>query len=120
MGDGLVDLWIDGKVHRVPHAVLAHVNFLTSLNARLAHVATVSRSAARDLLNGMKIMPQFHWTAAAKEELLLAIREGSALREEVKQRYEISEEELAGWERAYAQHGVKGLSARKLRRGEGR
>lgn len=30
------DLWIDGRVYRVPKEVAAHVRFLSDLNARFA------------------------------------------------------------------------------------
>jgi hypothetical protein len=49
------------------------------------------------------------WSSRRKAAVVVAIRDGSLAREEAHQRYMLSEEELAGWEAAFASRGLRGL-----------
>src|SRR6516225_459419 len=49
------------------------------------------------------------WSSRRKAAVLVAVRTGVMTREEARQRYLISEEELAGWEVAFDRAGIPGL-----------
>jgi Protein of unknown function (DUF1153) len=55
------------------------------------------------------------WTSGRKAEIVVAIERGLITTEEAKRRYELSDEELAAWTRAYATYGRYGLHVTKLR-----
>jgi hypothetical protein len=52
--------------------------------------------------------------ARRKAAVVAAVRQGMITREEACRRYELSEEELASWQRAFEAHGVNGLRATHL------
>jgi Protein of unknown function (DUF1153) len=54
------------------------------------------------------------WTIRRKAAVLAAIRAGIITREEVCGRYQLSEEELLSWERAFEAHGLGGLRVTRL------
>jgi Protein of unknown function (DUF1153) len=54
------------------------------------------------------------WTIRRKAAVLAAIRTGLITREEVYRRYQLSEEELFSWERAFEAHGLGGLRVTRL------
>jgi hypothetical protein len=49
------------------------------------------------------------WSSRRKAAVVVAIRTGVITREEACRRYLLSEEELAGWERAFDRSGIPGL-----------
>jgi transposase-like protein len=55
------------------------------------------------------------WVARRKAVVLRAIRSGAISVEEACRRYELSEEELLAWQRAFEAHGLPGLRASRLR-----
>jgi transposase-like protein len=55
------------------------------------------------------------WVARRKAAVLRAIRSGAISVEEACRRYELSEEELLAWQRAFEAHGLPGLRASRLR-----
>jgi Protein of unknown function (DUF1153) len=60
------------------------------------------------------------WTIRRKAAVVIAIANAVITREEVCRRYQISEEELASWERAYQTHGLPGLRSTRLQQYRGR
>ncbi|MBV9374086.1 MAG: DUF1153 domain-containing protein [Alphaproteobacteria bacterium] len=54
------------------------------------------------------------WVARRKAAVLAALREGAITLEEACRRYELSEEELQSWQRAFDAHGLPGLRATRL------
>lgn len=54
------------------------------------------------------------WVARRKAAVLAALRSGALTIEEARQRYELSEEELRAWQRAFDAHGLPGLRATRL------
>ena len=54
------------------------------------------------------------WTAPRKAAVLEALRSGNLTVEEACQRYALSVEELAAWERHFERHGVYGLHATRV------
>lgn len=54
------------------------------------------------------------WVTRRKAEVVAAVRSGILTLEDACQRYELSKEEFAGWERLYERHGVKGLRTTRL------
>jgi len=55
------------------------------------------------------------WVARRKAAVLRALRSGAISMEEACRRYELSEEELLAWQRAFEVHGLPGLRASRLR-----
>jgi transposase-like protein len=55
------------------------------------------------------------WTARRKAALVEAVREGRVSRHLALKAHDLSEEELAAWERAWLAHGVAGLASTKNR-----
>jgi hypothetical protein len=55
------------------------------------------------------------WTAARKEEVVVAVWRGEIAREAALVRYELSDEELTAWERAVRTRGREGLKVRAAR-----
>jgi hypothetical protein len=49
------------------------------------------------------------WSSRRKAAVVIAIRSGNIARMEARTRYALSEEELAGWEIAFARRGILGL-----------
>jgi Protein of unknown function (DUF1153) len=49
------------------------------------------------------------WSSRRKAAVVVATRAGAITREEARQRYVLSNEELAGWEAAFDKNGVPGL-----------
>jgi hypothetical protein len=60
------------------------------------------------------------WTIRRKAAVLNAIANGVLTREEACQRYQLSEEELASWQRIYEAHGLPGLRSTRLQQYRGR
>jgi transposase len=60
------------------------------------------------------------WTIRRKAAVVIAVSTGALTREEVYQRYQISEEELLSWQRAYEAHGLPGLRSTRLQQYRGR
>jgi hypothetical protein len=54
------------------------------------------------------------WVARRKAVVVNAVRSGAVTLEEVCRRYELSEEEFLGWQRAIEAHGVAGLRVTRL------
>ena len=54
------------------------------------------------------------WVARRKAVVVNAVRSGAITLEEVCRRYELSEEEFLGWQRAIEAHGVAGLRVTRL------
>ncbi len=49
------------------------------------------------------------WVARRKESVVRGVQAGLIDREEAIARYDLSDEEFAGWERGMAEHGTNGL-----------
>src|SRR5215469_9528519 len=54
------------------------------------------------------------WVARRKAAVLAALRSGAITIEEASRRYELSEEEIGAWQRAFDAHGLPGLRATRL------
>jgi transposase-like protein len=54
------------------------------------------------------------WTIRRKAAVVSAVAAGEIAREEVCHRYQISEEELLSWQRAYESYGLPGLRSTRL------
>jgi len=54
------------------------------------------------------------WTIRRKAAVVTAVAMGKITREEVCRRYQISEEELLSWQRAYESFGLPGLRSTRL------
>jgi transposase-like protein len=54
------------------------------------------------------------WTVRRKAAVVTAIAAGQISPEEVCRRYQISEEELISWRRAFETHGLPGLRSTRL------
>ena len=54
------------------------------------------------------------WTIRRKASVLAAVQAGNITPEEACLLYELSEEELASWQRAFEAHGLAGLRATRL------
>lgn len=54
------------------------------------------------------------WVTRRKAEVVAAVHGGLLTAEDACNRYELSKEEFAGWERLYDRHGVKGLRTTRL------
>lgn len=60
--------------------------------------------------------PITHWTPRRKESLLLAIRHASPTqRTAILSGHGLTEEEVASWDRRFAQHGRRGLHETKTK-----
>jgi transposase len=55
------------------------------------------------------------WTAWQKVAVIRAVRNGALSPAEVRSRYLISEEELAGWQNDFDRNGLAGLQQKSLR-----
>ncbi|MEQ8367815.1 MAG: DUF1153 domain-containing protein [Roseicyclus sp.] len=60
------------------------------------------------------------WVASRKAAVVRAIDAGLISADEAMKTYQISEEELAAWRQAIAQHGVRALKATDIQRYRGR
>ncbi|MHC0052935.1 CtrA inhibitor SciP [Actibacterium sp. D379-3] len=56
------------------------------------------------------------WVASRKATVVKAIAAGLISQDEAMARYALSEEELEGWRRAIADHGLKALKTTKIQR----
>ena len=54
------------------------------------------------------------WVVRRKAAVLAAVRSGAITIEEACRRYELSEEELLSWQRAFESQGLPGLRATRL------
>ncbi len=54
------------------------------------------------------------WTIRRKAAVVIAVTNGVLTREEACQRYQLSEEELLSWQRAFEAHGLPGLRSTRL------
>jgi hypothetical protein len=54
------------------------------------------------------------WVARRKAAIVAAVRRGSITLEEALSRYQLTQEEFRSWERAFEQHGLRGLHATKV------
>jgi hypothetical protein len=54
------------------------------------------------------------WLARRKAAVVAAVRAGKITFEEACSYYQLSEEELLGWQRAFDSHGLRGLSVTRL------
>jgi transposase len=61
-------------------------------------------------------MIERRWTAWRKAALIAAVRAGSLRIDEVRDRFQLSEDEFAEWQAAYDREGVLGLQLKSLRR----
>ena len=55
------------------------------------------------------------WTAWQKAAVIRAVHDGMLTAAEVRSRYLLSEEELAGWQRDFERNGISGLQQKSLR-----
>lgn len=60
------------------------------------------------------------WTIRRKAAVVVAVTNGALTREEACQRYQLSEEELLSWQRAFDAHGLPGLRSTRLQHYRGR
>ncbi len=60
------------------------------------------------------------WTIRRKAAVVIAVTNGVLTREEACQRYQLSEEELLSWQRAFEAHGLPGLRSTRLQHYRGR
>jgi len=60
------------------------------------------------------------WTIRRKAAVVAAVARGALTREEACQRYQLSEEELVSWQRAFETHGLPGLRSTRLQQYRGR
>lgn len=56
------------------------------------------------------------WVARRKEAVVHGVQAGLIAREEALERYNLSDEELEGWERSMASHGTNGLKTTLLQK----
>jgi hypothetical protein len=68
----------------------------------------------RDLLLGLPPANTKRWVSRRKATVVLATRAGVISREEACARYALSREEIAAWEAAFDQDGVRGLRITRL------
>lgn len=54
------------------------------------------------------------WVTRRKAEVVAAVQGGLLTVDDALDRYSLSEEEFAGWQRLYSAHGAKGLRATRL------
>lgn len=54
------------------------------------------------------------WVTRRKAEVVAAVSGGLLTKTDACKRYDLSEEEFAGWEKLYNKHGRKGLRATRL------
>ena len=54
------------------------------------------------------------WVTRRKAEVVAAVKGGLLSETDACERYDLSEEEFAGWTRLYARHGAKGLRTTRL------
>jgi uncharacterized protein DUF1153 len=54
------------------------------------------------------------WTIRRKAAVVTAVANGVLTREEACRRYQLTEEEFIGWQRAYETHGLPGLRSTRL------
>jgi len=54
------------------------------------------------------------WVARRKAAVVVAVRNGKITIEEALRRYQLSEEELLSWERAFEAHGLAGLRVTRV------
>lgn len=54
------------------------------------------------------------WVTRRKAEVVAAVTGGLLSEEEALNRYDLTEEEFAGWSRRYSSHGRKGLRATRI------
>jgi hypothetical protein len=62
-----------------------------------------------NLLLGLPPANTKRWVSRRKAAVVLATRAGVISREEAYERYALSPEELAAWEAAFEQHGIRSL-----------
>jgi len=72
---------------------------------------SLSIAAPRRSVAGLVLPPPDtkRWSSRRKAAVVVAIRGGLITREEACGRYLLSDEELAGWERAFDRSGIPGL-----------
>lgn len=54
------------------------------------------------------------WVVRRKAEVVAAVEGGMLSEQDACERYQLSQEEFAGWKRLLSRHGVKGLRATRL------
>jgi hypothetical protein len=54
------------------------------------------------------------WVARCKAAVVVAVRAGKITLEEACSYYQLSKEELLGWQHAFNSHGLRGLSVTRL------
>ena len=54
------------------------------------------------------------WVTRRKAEVVAAVSGGLLSEKDACRRYDLSEEEFAGWKKLYSEHGRKGLRATRL------
>ncbi|MGH7030947.1 MAG: DUF1153 domain-containing protein [Stellaceae bacterium] len=59
------------------------------------------------------------WTIRRKAAVVTAVADGVLTREEACRRYQLSDEELASWQRAFEAHGLAGLRSTRLQQYRG-
>jgi Protein of unknown function (DUF1153) len=78
---------------------------------------SAGQSAMADAPRSMGELPPPNvgrWTIRRKAAVVTAVANGVLTREEACQRYQLTEEEFAGWQRAFEEHGLPGLRSTRL------
>jgi len=66
------------------------------------------------LIHGLPPPTTKRWVARRKAAVVAAVLAGVITVEEACRRYQLSEEELLAWQRAFEAHGLRGLSATRI------
>jgi transposase-like protein len=61
-----------------------------------------------------QIGPGSRWTASRKELVVMAVRRGQITAAEACERFDLSADEFAAWDRRFRRHGRRGLAVRML------
>jgi hypothetical protein len=80
--------------------------------ARVADEAKFRDTIASVRGHGDLVLPPAdtkRWSSRRKAAVIVAMRTGAITREQARERYLLSEEELAGWETALETRGIRGL-----------
>jgi hypothetical protein len=91
--------------------------------ADLAMGGSAGHSAMAETPRSMGELPPPNvgrWTIRRKAAVVHAVASGVLTREEACQRYQLTEEEFASWQRAYEEHGLPGLRSTRLQQYRGR
>jgi hypothetical protein len=86
-----------------------------SMLSQTAHGAAVVGPDGRHItLSDLPLPGIQRWVTRRKAEVVAAVHGGLLSTEDACDRYALTKEEFAGWERLYQRHGVKGLRTTRL------